>query len=434
MKISIITSVYNGEKYIEETLESVLSQRGDFEIEYIVVDASSTDSTLNIVNKYKSLLEKGFYSGRNQGITMKVICEKDNGMYEGISKGLKIVTGDIIAYINSDDFYMPNAFSCVMEIFEQNKNVKWLTGRCSSYNEQGHNTFSALRIFDGQDLITKGGYGLFSPYYIQQEATFWTRELLEKVNLEEFTKYKRAGDFYLWHIFAKYEELYTVNSILSGFRTVENQLSTDLDMYHNEMRKIIGNINLTLTEKFKLQKIIDLNNNLTDIEKFPFGIFYYDDISKKWVKNRRKKTNQEKLAQKGIIAQRRDFLRYLEKIKFEKYLIKLSQKLKDKKIIIYGTGLFFQIINEYYDLNKLNIIAVSDKKFQNHEENEYFLGYLVCSPKEIIDQNPDCILVATRYFIEIIDDLERDLEQHQQIKIIPLIKKPFWELFKEIWK
>lgn len=288
MKISIITTVYNGEKYIEETLESVLTQRGDFELEYIVVDGKSTDSTLSKINKYKALVDKGFYDGRNRGATMEVVSEKDNGMYDGIAKGFKKCSGDVIAYINADDFYSPNTFACVTEIFGQNKDVKWITGRCTFYNNRGHNTFSILRVFEDKELIRKGGYGLLAPYYIPQESTFWTKELLDKVDFNEFASYKQAGDFYLWHTFAEFEKLYVVDSVFSGFRVVENQLSADIDSCHEEMMRIIGDAKLSVNEKMKLQRVIDKNENLTDVKKYKYGIFHYDNNRKKWVRRSNK--------------------------------------------------------------------------------------------------------------------------------------------------
>lgn len=145
------------------------------------------------------------------------------------------------------------------------------------------------------------------------------------------------------------------------------------------------------------------------------------------------KTTDIKFIFEEIIPQEYEFLDYLEKFKFGKNLEKLSKKLKNKKVIIYGTGAFFQTINLYYDLSKLNIIAVSDKKFIEHEKDEKFLDYLVCSPLEIRELKPDCVLVATKYFINIIEDLEEDLLHKTKIKILPLCKKPFIELFNEIW-
>lgn len=306
MKISIVTAVYNCEKYIEETLESVLEQRGDFELEYIVIDGQSTDSTFDKINKYKALVESGFYTGRNKGITFEVISEKDSGMYDAIAKGFRKCTGDVVAYINADDFYIPNAFACVTEIFEQNSDVKWLTGRCSFYNEKGHNTFSILRIFEDVNLIRKGGYGLFSPYYIPQESTFWKMELLKKIDLEVFSKYKKAGDFYLWHVFSKFEKLHTVNSVFSGFRTVENQLSSNLSSYHDEMQEIVGDVELSAQEKIKLDKIIEINENLVDRKKYDYGIFHYDSCQKKWVTRTNKflpiGKKKKKVSIKGLIS------------------------------------------------------------------------------------------------------------------------------------
>lgn len=254
MKISIITTAYNAEKYIEETIESVLSQRGDFEIEYIVVDAKSKDSTLEIINKYKTLVEGGNFSRLNLGITMHVISEKDNGMYDGISKGFKLITGDVVAYLNADDFYTPNAFSCVCEIFKNFPQINWLTGRANSYNSKGHSWESILPAHFHRKYIRKGFYGKYMPV-IQQESTFWRKELLKIVNLEEFKKQKFAGDFYLWHSFSKENDLYIINSNLSGFRFSEDQKSLDRDSYSKEFDMINENYKPNFAEKLIISKL-----------------------------------------------------------------------------------------------------------------------------------------------------------------------------------
>lgn len=128
-----------------------------------------------------------------------------------------------------------------------------------------------------------------------------------------------------------------------------------------------------------------------------------------------------------------EFVEYLEKIKFQKRLNNLEKKLKDKTVIIYGTGMFFQTLNSKYDLSCLNIIAVADKKFENHTENETFLDYKVCSPEEIKDLNPDYVLLGTINVVDLLDDLETNLLRNTKIKIKPLIRKPIRDLWKEIW-
>jgi glycosyltransferase involved in cell wall biosynthesis len=94
MKVSIITVVLNGAETIQQTIESVLNQEYR-DIEYIIVDGGSADGTLDIINKYKKDVAK-------------VISEPDNGIYEAMNKGIKLSTGEVIAFLNSNDVYADN--------------------------------------------------------------------------------------------------------------------------------------------------------------------------------------------------------------------------------------------------------------------------------------------------------------------------------------
>jgi glycosyltransferase involved in cell wall biosynthesis len=94
MKISLVTHFYNRAKYIEKTIQSVLNQSYK-DIEYIIIDGGSTDGTLKIIEKYQDKLAY-------------FVSEPDSGMYDAIRKGFKVASGDICAYINSDDFYINN--------------------------------------------------------------------------------------------------------------------------------------------------------------------------------------------------------------------------------------------------------------------------------------------------------------------------------------
>ncbi len=128
-----------------------------------------------------------------------------------------------------------------------------------------------------------------------------------------------------------------------------------------------------------------------------------------------------------------EHLQYLEKINFSKRLKNLEKKYKNKKIIIYGTGQFFQVINENYDLGGLDIIAIADRKFYEHKEDETFLGYKVCSPDEMVKLKPDCVLVATLNTVNLIEELEYTVLKKSKIKLKPLINKPLFDIWKEIW-
>ena len=104
MKVSIVTVVYNGEKFIQSAIESVLNQ--DYpDIEYIVIDGASKDRTLEVVSAYKDKIAH-------------VVSEPDQGIYDAMNKGLKMATGEIVGILNADDFYANNqVISRVMQEF-----------------------------------------------------------------------------------------------------------------------------------------------------------------------------------------------------------------------------------------------------------------------------------------------------------------------------
>ena len=127
----------------------------------------------------------------------------------------------------------------------------------------------------------------------------------------------------------------------------------------------------------------------------------------------------------------KEHIEYLKKIGFGKHLKKITKKLKDKKIVLYGAGSFFKVIYDNYDLSGLNIVGISDAKFEKHECDEEFCGYKVLSPGEMKDLNPDYILVSTLRFVRIIENFYADLFESTKIKIKPLINKPFFEIWRE---
>ena len=95
-KISLVTVCKNSEKYIERTIRSIIDQNYE-NLEYIVIDGGSTDGTLDIINSYRNNISK-------------FISEKDKGIYDAFNKGLKNYTGDIIGFVNSDDYEKLNPF------------------------------------------------------------------------------------------------------------------------------------------------------------------------------------------------------------------------------------------------------------------------------------------------------------------------------------
>ena len=154
MKISVITVVFNGEKTIRQTIESVLGQEyGD--IEYIVVDGNSTDSTVDIVKSFGNRITK-------------FVSEKDRGIYDAMNKGIQLATGEVVGMLNADDLFADSGIlSQVVAAFKQ-------SGADAVYGD--------LQYFDGEtNRVTRywraGTYrtGLFLWGWMPPHPTFFIR-------------------------------------------------------------------------------------------------------------------------------------------------------------------------------------------------------------------------------------------------------------------
>lgn len=174
-KVTIITVCYNSAKTIEDTILSVINQTYD-NIEYIIVDGLSTDNTLEIVNKYKDKIAK-------------IVSEKDAGLYDAINKGIGLATGDIIANLNSDDFYMDN--NVIADVVAKMEAEKAVTLYADLYYVDAIDTNKVTRNW------VSGAYkkGIFFKGWMPPHPTFFVRKSVYdnygKFNLE----LKSAADY-----------------------------------------------------------------------------------------------------------------------------------------------------------------------------------------------------------------------------------------------
>jgi Glycosyl transferase family 2 len=214
-RISIVTPSFNQGQFLEETMRSVLEQ-GYPDLEYVVMDGGSSDNSAQIIRKYAQQLTY-WTSG------------KDQGHYDAIVRGFAHTSGEIMAWINSDDKYAPWAFSVVAEIFSSFPEVEWLTtsyplrwdrhGRAVNCAYVGG--FNQRTFLMGANLPQ--GRWHVGPF-IQQESTFWRRSLWERTG-GTIDNRSIAGDFELWARFFAKTSLHTVQVPLSGFRVHGNQIS-----------------------------------------------------------------------------------------------------------------------------------------------------------------------------------------------------------------
>ena len=199
-RIALVTPVYNSGAYIEQTIRSVLAQ-GYPNLDYFIVDGGSTDNTLEIIRKYEKEIA-GWVS------------EPDNGMYDAINKGFARTTGEIMGWISATDQLHIGGLGVVGSIFRDFPEVEWITARRTVFNEDGIMTrveplmrWSRWRFLWGA-----------SNRHIQQESTYWRRSLWEKAGGRVDASHRYASDFELWVRFFRHAQLYTVDSLIGGFR------------------------------------------------------------------------------------------------------------------------------------------------------------------------------------------------------------------------
>ncbi|MBP7461773.1 MAG: FkbM family methyltransferase [Candidatus Delongbacteria bacterium] len=240
MKISIITPCRNAEAYISDTIESILLQKGPFEKEHIIVDGASTDRTPDIINQYQDKIRTRQCPVLCDQVTIKLISEHDEGMYDALVKGLKQASGDIVAYLNADDFYQPQAFSLITDLFGKLPQMKWLTGIPTFYNPQGLIVQNIWPVIYDNELIRQGVYNNRALPYIQQESVFFRKELLDTVDFNRLKQFNYAGDAYLWHCFSENTPLFIVSAVLSGHRMHTANLSRiSHNHYCREMNSLV---------------------------------------------------------------------------------------------------------------------------------------------------------------------------------------------------
>ena len=219
--VTIVTPVYNGEKFIEQTIFSVINQTYT-NIQYIVIDGQSSDNTVKIINKFLNKIDY-------------FVSEKDKGMYEALDKGFKLGKGKYFAWINADDFYFTDAIEKSVDYMEKNK-LEWIVGNPSTLNKK--NKLITRNPYYYPNFIIKNG--LTTPCfwgYIPQESIIFSKGLyLKSGGINK--NYKYAGDFDLWKKFSNYCHLKTVPIKIGVFRKRVGQLSSDQKSYLKEIQKI----------------------------------------------------------------------------------------------------------------------------------------------------------------------------------------------------
>ena len=187
---SIITVVYNGEKFLEKTITSVINQScKDFE--YIVIDGGSTDRSLEIIKKYEKKIDYW-------------VSEKDKGIYDAFNKGMIVSKGEFIGFINSDDIYKKNALKIISNYIEKNKVVDFIFGSVKKH-------WGILHGYKPHKI--KYSWGFYSSH---STGFFIKRKAAEKIGFYNI-KYKYHADYdYFYRLIVKNK--------MKGISTKKNEI------------------------------------------------------------------------------------------------------------------------------------------------------------------------------------------------------------------
>lgn len=217
-RISIVTPSLNQADYLEETLSSVLSQ--DYaELEYIVIDGASTDDSIDIIKRYANRLHYW-------------VSEPDRGHADAVNKGFGHTSGEIMAWINSSDVYLPWTLRTVAAVFRDVPEAQWVMGVPSHWS----NAHAVTNI----NPVLRNRYDFLASHRctIQQESVFWRRSLWDACGGRLSADLRLACDHELWMRFFEKAPLFHVDSVLAAFRPhLDRRGSVQRKEYHRETRK-----------------------------------------------------------------------------------------------------------------------------------------------------------------------------------------------------
>lgn len=269
-KISIVTPSFNQADFLEETINSILSQNYP-NLEYLIIDGGSSDKSVDIIKKYEKYLTYW-------------ISEPDNGHGNAINKGFSRSTGEIMGWLNSDDKYYPWTLRTVAEVFTLFNDVKWLTGIASVYNEKG--------VLEATYNWKKNEYDFLTGNYkwIQQESTFWKRDLWDRAGAHIDESYKLMVDGELWSRFFKLEKHWHLNAVIGGFR----KHSSNRGRTHEaevEMNKICESLLCSANEENldKLLKVFNIMEKRRDLARVRLTKLLPYYLFRKFVVNHKQK-------------------------------------------------------------------------------------------------------------------------------------------------
>ena len=243
MRVAVVTPVRNGGALIGQTIDSVLNQAAlqtddPVEVIYRIQAGASTDDTLTIAERAAK--------GR-----ATIVSAADTGMYEALATAFNDLDADWYCYLNAGDLWDPRCLSVLRAVHEQTS-TNWLCGLHAYYAADGTLVHTRLAPRFTRTLLRAGAYGRGLPT-VQQESTFWSAQLHQRIDLAELRSYRLAGDTFLWWSFAEVDEPTIIQAVLGGFRYHGGHLGVDKAAYRDEVTRFAGPITAATRARIPLE-------------------------------------------------------------------------------------------------------------------------------------------------------------------------------------
>jgi glycosyltransferase involved in cell wall biosynthesis len=213
--LSVVTPSYNQAEFIETTIRSVLEESYPG-IDYLVMDGGSSDGTVEILRRYEDQL--------------RFVSEKDGGQSAAVNEGFRRTSGEIIGWINSDDYYAPGALNFVGRYFADHPEVDWLLGRCPIIDRHGNEWRGWVTRYKEFFLHRYNYNRLIVENFISQPAVFFRRSLLERSGPLD-PAYHCAMDYHLWLRMGALSRPAVIDRVLAYFRVYGvNKMSAQFEL------------------------------------------------------------------------------------------------------------------------------------------------------------------------------------------------------------